>query len=49
METKDPGYSSPQIEDLGTLVQMTLAGEIQGFEDAGPKFSLLDVSGAGIP
>jgi hypothetical protein len=40
----DKGYQSPAVEDYGTLVDLTAAGSLVGFEDAGPKFSLLDVS-----
>jgi hypothetical protein len=42
--TLDKRYESPAVQDYGTLVDLTAAGNIVGFEDAGPKFSLLDVS-----
>lgn len=42
-------YEAPVLEDYGDLMQMTQAGEIQGVEDAGPKFSFLDVSNGVFP
>lgn len=42
-------YTTPELADLGDLVQMTQAGQIQGFEDNGPKFSILDVSDGALP
>jgi hypothetical protein len=37
-------YESPAVDDKGTLVDLTAAGSLVGLEDAGPKFTLLDVS-----
>lgn len=37
-------YESPTVEDYGSLAELTAAGSIFGAEDAGPKFSILDVS-----
>lgn len=39
----------PTVSDYGTLIDLTAAGEIQGFEDAGVKFSFLDVSDGQFP
>ena len=40
----DKRYEVPAIEDYGSLVDVTAAGNLIGSEDAGPKFSILDVS-----
>jgi hypothetical protein len=48
MEREIP-YEEPVVQDYGDLLSMTQAGEIQGFEDAGPKFSILDVSNGQFP
>jgi hypothetical protein len=42
--TLDKRYDAPAVQDYGTLIDLTAAGNVVGFEDAGPKFSLLDVS-----
>ncbi len=42
-------YEGPTIEDYGDLLSMTRAGELQGMEDAGVKFSILDVSDGQLP
>lgn len=42
-------YNSPEVDDLGTLSEMTLAGQLTGSEDAGPKFVILDVSAVAGP
>jgi hypothetical protein len=45
----DHTYEGPTIEDYGDLLSMTQAGELQGMEDAGVKFSILDVSNGQFP
>lgn len=47
MEDRETGYTSPKLEDLGTLTELTLANELFGMEDAGMKLSILDVSSPG--
>jgi hypothetical protein len=42
-------YTQPEVVDLGDLVQITQAGELLGEEDAGAKFSFLDVSDGVLP
>jgi hypothetical protein len=48
VDSREP-FEVPIVRDFGDLVQMTEANQIQGFEDAGPKFSVLDVSDAVLP
>ena len=42
-------YEAPTIEDYGDLLSFTLAGQVEGMEDAGTKLSFLDVSGGQFP
>jgi hypothetical protein len=42
--TLEKHYEVPEVEDQGTLLDLTAAGSLLGSEDAGPKFSPLDVS-----
>ena len=48
LERETP-YEEPVVQDYGDLLEITRAGEIHGMEDAGPKFSVLDVSNGQLP
>lgn len=49
MDSDSAGFATPTITDYGDLVELTAGGELIGTEDAGTKFSLLDVSDGQLP